>query len=183
MIAIHSTDPILSRMLALEAERGSFPISTPEAARIWLLDLDHPPRPVPQNREAFVVGFTQNDAVGTRADQTFSLPYPTQKLHALLDAFMNSNRVARLRHLPGIALVGERKVHLSPAEERLYTLLLERQNELVPEKDLLAALGESAATANVLQVHIYRLRRKLSAGGASYIRAVRGKGYRLASLL
>lgn len=183
MIAILGTDPILSRMLTLEAERGGFPISTPEAAKIWLLDLDHPPRPLPQNREAYVVGFTRDTAVGTRADHTFTLPYPTQELQALFDAFMNGNRDARLRHLPGIALVGERKVHLSPAEERLYALLLERQGEIVPEKDLLKALGESTAATNVLQVHIYRLRRKLSADGASYIRAVRGKGYRLASFL
>ena len=63
--------------------------------------------------------------------------------------------------------------------KRLFTLLLDRQGEVVAEDELLAALGDSTATANVLQVHIYRLRRKLSEGGASYIRAVRGKGYRL----
>lgn len=85
-----------------------------------------------------------------------------------------------LRHLPGIALVGERRIHLSPAEERLFSLLLENRGQTVSVKDLLAALCESNATTNVLQVHMYRLRRKLSAGGASYIRAVRGVGYRMA---
>ena len=182
MIAILSTDPILSRMLTLEAERGGFPLSAPEAASLWLLDLDHTPHPLSQKHDAYVVGFTREEPNATHADHTFSLPYPTQELQSLLNAFMSKNSGTCPRHLPGIALVGDRKVHLSPAEERLYTLLLEKQGEVVAEEELLAALGESAAKTNVLQVHIYRLRRKLSAGGASYIRAVRGKGYRLASL-
>ena len=182
MIAILGTDPILSRMLTLEAERGGFSLSAPEVAKLWLLDLDHPPRPLPQNREAYVIGFTRNDTVSTRADYTFSIPYPTKKLQTLLNSFTCKDRGAHLGHLPGIALVGDKKVHLSPTEERIYTLLLERQGEIVSEKEFLTALGESNAATNVLQVHIYRLRRKLSDGGASYIRAVRGKGYRMASV-
>lgn len=180
MIAILSTDPILSRMLTLEAERGGFSLASPEKARLWLLDLDHPPRGLPPVREAYVIGFTNEEADSARADFTFLLPYPTKELQALLCAFVQKGGTrATLRHLPGVALVGKKKVHLSPTEERLFTLLLDRQGEVVAENELLAALGESTATANVLQVHIYRLRRKLSGDGASYIRAVRGKGYRL----
>lgn len=180
MIAILSTDPILSRMLTLEAARGGFPLTAPKQARVWLLDLDHPPRGLPSSGEAYVVGFTKEEVADSRADYILSLPYPTKELQALLCAFSyQGSTKAPLRHLPGVALVGEKKVHLSPTEERLFTLLLDRQGEVVAENELLAALGESTATANVLQVHIYRLRRKLSGGGASYIRAVRGKGYRL----
>ena len=180
MIAILSTDPILSRMLTLEAERGGFSFAPPEKARLWLLDLDHPTRGLPSSREAYVVGFTKETDTNSRADLTFSLPYPTKELQALLCAFVQKGGAkTTLRHLPGVALVGDKKVHLSPTEERLFTLLLDRQGEVVAEDELLAALGDSTATANVLQVHIYRLRRKLSEGGASYIRAVRGKGYRL----
>ena len=181
MIAILSTDPILSRMLTLEAARGGFSLVAAQQARLWLLDLDHPPRGLPPSRNAYVIGFTKEEAADSRADLTLPLPYPTKELQALFGAFAQKDgRKATLRHLPGIALVGESKVHLSPTEERLFTLLLDRRGEVVTEGELLAALGESTATANVLQVHIYRLRRKLSGGGASYIRAVRGKGYRLA---
>ena len=180
MIAILSTDPILSRMLTLEVERGGFSQTAPERARLWLLDLDHSPRGIPRGREAYVVGFTKEETADPRADFILSLPYPTKELQGLLQAFAHQGGAqTTLRHLPGIAMVGEKKVHLSPTEERLFTLLLDRQGELVAEKELLTALGESTSTANVLQVHIYRLRRKLSDGGASYIRAVRGKGYRL----
>lgn len=181
MIAILSTDPILSRMLTLEAARGGFSLAAPEQARLWLWDLDHPPRGLSPDREAYVIGFTKEKADDARADFIFTLPYPTKDLQALLCAFAYKNEAkTALRHLPGIALVGEKKVHLSPTEERLFTLLLDRQGEVVAEEELLRALGDSTATANVLQVHIYRLRRKLSGDGASYIRAVRGKGYRLA---
>jgi len=85
-----------------------------------------------------------------------------------------------LRHLPGIALIGEKRVQLSPAEEKIFSLLLEKRGETVPLEALLEALPESHAKTNVLQVHMYRLRRKLSTDGISYIRAIRGVGYRLA---
>ncbi len=181
MIAILSTDPILSRMLTLEAERGGFSLTSPDAAKLWLLDLDHPPRPLPQRNGAYVIGFSTEKAASTRVDLVFPLPYPTGDLQRILRSYTNSdNSDTVLRHLPGIALVGDKKVPLSPTEESLYLLLLHHCGETVAEEELLAALGDSTATTNVLQVHIYRLRRKLSVNGASYIRAVRGKGYRLA---
>lgn len=181
MIAILTTDPILFRMLTLEAKRGGISLTSPERATLWLLDLDHPPRPMPKGGEAYVVGFAAEDTASPHADHLLPLPYPTAALQDILSAFFGTaNSEIALRHLPGIALVGERRIRLSPAEERLFSLLLVHRGQTVSAEKLLAALCESNATTNVLQVHMYRLRRKLSADGASYIRAVRGVGYRLA---
>ncbi len=183
MIAILSTDPILSRMLTLEAERGGFSLTAPDAARLWLLDLDHPPRPLQWRSDTYIIGFSAEKATSTRVDLVFPLPYPTKELQRIMRSYTNAGASDTvLRHLPGIALVGDKKVPLSPTEESLYLLLLRHCGETVAEGELLAALGDSTATTNVLQVHIYRLRRKLSINGASYIRAVRGKGYRMASV-
>lgn len=181
MIAILSTDPILSRMLTLEAKRGGFSLTAPDTASLWLLDLDHLPRPLPARGQAYVIGFSAEEAHTAHVDLLFPLPYPTDTLQGTLQTYANTGKNDTvLRHLPGVALVGTKRVPLSPAEESIFLLLLRHCGETVSEKELLAALGDSTATTNVLQVHIYRLRRKLSPDGASYIRAVRGQGYRMA---
>ena len=180
MIAILTTDPILSRMLTLEAERGEFSLTTPENATLWLLDLDHPPRPLPKSTGAYVIGFTAEGESPLHRDCVLPLPYPTAELQHILKSYFTPHEDRVPRHLPGIAMVAGRRIALSPAEEKLFSLLLEHQGKTVPFKTLLAALPESHAKTNVLQVHMYRLRRKLSEGGVSYIRAVRGVGYRLA---
>lgn len=180
MISVLGTDPILCRMLTLEAARGGFSLTTPEDARLWLLDLDHPPRPLPQSKSAYVVGFSASIIRTARADFVLPLPYPTKELQQILATLLShSDAPYRPRHLPGALLIGERKIRLSPTEERLFLLLSENRGKTVPEQALLAALKDSIATTNVLQVHIHRLRRKLSIDGTSYIRAVRGVGYRL----
>ena len=179
MIAILTTDPILARMLTLEAARAELPVTAPDEARVWLLDLDHPPR-VPKNSRAYVIGFTAKEAKASGADLILPLPYPSAMLRQALKSYFAPQGDSPLRHLPGIALVGEVRVHLSPAEEKLFALLLARRGTAVPTEELLAALPESEAKTNVLQVHMYRLRRKLSLGGASPLFAVRGVGYRLA---
>lgn len=179
MIAILTTDPILARMLALEAARAEIPISAPDEARVWLLDLDHPQR-VPKGSDAYIIGFTAEEKAASGVDLTLPLPYPSAMLRQVLKAYFAPQGDSPLRHLPGIALVGEVRVHLSPAEEKLFALLLAHRGTTVPTKDLLAALPESEAKTNVLQVHMYRLRRKLSLNGASPLFAVRGVGYRLA---
>ena len=180
MIAILTTDPILARMLTLEAERGEFSLTSPEEATLWLLDLDHPPRPLPKGCGAYVIGFTAEGENTPQTDHVLPLPYPTKELQHILKSYFAPREDLAPRHLPGIALIGERRVQLSPAEEKLFSLLLEKRGQTVPLEALLAALPESHAKTNVLQVHMYRLRRKLSTDGISYIRAVRGVGYRLA---
>jgi len=180
LIAILTTDPILSRMLTLEAERGDFSLTEPDIAKLWLLDLDHPPRPLPKGAGAYVVGFTAEGESTLHADHVLPLPYPTAELQHILKSYFAPREDRALRHLPGIALIGEKRVQLSPAEEKIFSLLLEKRGETVPLEALLEALPESHAKTNVLQVHMYRLRRKLSTDGISYIRAIRGVGYRLA---
>ena len=178
MIAILTTDELLKEMLLLEAARGKFQPQAPENATVWILDLDHPPRPLPQKNEAFVIGLSRTLTDHPRADLVLPLPYPTGELQALLAACRTAGGTDNtVQHLPGAALIGGKKIELSPAEERLFALLLENRGQAVPEAQLLAALGESRATTNVLQVHIYRLRRKLSPYGSVTLRAVRGVGY------
>lgn len=182
MIAILSNDTILTKMLQLEVKRGGFSLTDdPTAARIWLLDLTNPPRARRDTpRAAFVIGFSRDGGNDCRADLVFPLPYPTNTLQEVLRQYTAEKPLTQnIQLLPQLALVGNRRVALSPAEERLLSLLLQRRGEAVTGAELLAALGDHSADSNVLQVHLYRLRRKLSGGGASPIRAVRGVGYRL----
>ncbi|MBQ9802121.1 MAG: winged helix-turn-helix domain-containing protein [Clostridia bacterium] len=180
MIAILTTDPILARMLDLELQRGGFSATAPEDASLWLLDLDHPPRPFPPTTDAYVVGFRHEGSGSARADLVLPLPYPSAELQRILKCYaVKTADTVELRHLPGAALVSGKKVHLSPTEERIFEALLAKRGQTVSENELAATLGESAAASNVLQVHIYRLRRKLFANGASLIRAERGVGYRM----
>ena len=180
MIAILTTDELLREMLLLEAARGQFQPTEAENATVWLLDLDHPPRPLPPKNEALVIGLSRELREHPRADHVLPLPYPTKTLQALLAACRTASGAdATVQHLQGAALIGGKKIELSPAEEHLFALLLQNRGQVVPEAQLIAALGESRATTNVLQVHIYRLRRKLSPYGAVTLRAVRGVGYLL----
>ena len=41
-VAVFSADPVLSRMLELEAKRCELSLSSPEQAEVWLIDLDSP---------------------------------------------------------------------------------------------------------------------------------------------
>lgn len=180
MIAILTTDEILKEMLYLEAARGKFQRAAPENATVWLLDLDSPPRTLPLKSEALVIGFSRMLKTHPRADIVLPLPYPTEELQQILaDAHAKGRDTAEIRHLEGAALIDGKKIELSPAEERIFRLLLENRGQTVSENDLTAALGDSQATTNVLQVHIYRLRRKLAASSTVTLRAVRGVGYRM----
>ena len=180
MIAILTTDEILKEMLHLEATRGNFNTEAPEKAAVWLLDLDHAPRTLPPRAEAFVIGFSRTLSAHPRADVLLPLPYPTEELQAILaECHAKGRDKAEIRLLPGGALVDGQKISLSPAEERIFTLLLEKRGQTVSENELIAALSGSRASTNVLQVHIYRLRRKLAAVSTVTVRAVRGIGYRM----
>lgn len=182
MIAILTVDEILKQMLTLEATRGGFSLVLPETATVWLLDLDHPPRPLPQKFDGFSVGFSRTLTTHTRADLVLPLPYSTEELQKILKAAHTKSGIgSEVRHLPGMALINGKKIELSPTEERIFALLLAKRGQTVSETELTHALGESTATSNVLQVHIYRLRRKLMQIPDSGItlRAMRGVGYRI----
>ena len=180
MIAILSTDPLLSHMLTLEVSRAGLSASASSRATLWLLDLDRPPRPLPKAKNRYTVGFSHTKATDSRADTVLSLPYSTRELQEILLQFrMGALWSEGFGHLPRAAIVDGNKIRLSPAEERIFELLLAANGQVVPTKTLQEALADGSTDSNVLQVHISRLRRKLTAGGASRIRAVRGVGYRL----
>ncbi|MBE6605372.1 MAG: winged helix-turn-helix domain-containing protein [Ruminococcaceae bacterium] len=180
MIAILTTDEILRQMLCLETARGNFDKETPENATVWLLDLDNPPRTLPPSKESLVIGFSRTLTVHPRADMVLPLPYPTEVLQQILaDCHAKGRDATEIRHVQGAALIDGKKIGLSPAEEHIFKLLLEKRGQTVSENELIAALSGSRASTNVLQVHIYRLRRKLAAVSTVTVRAVRGIGYRM----
>jgi len=180
MIAILSTDPLLAHMLALEVTHSGLSLCHAEHAALWLLDLDHPPRPLPKAKDCYTVGFSAIRQSDSRADTMLPLPYSTKELQALLLQFRIGTQFGEgIGHLPHAAVIDGIKIRLSPAEERIFQALLAAHGQVVSAAALQAALAEGSTQSNVLQVHISRLRRKLTANGASRIRAVRGVGYRL----
>lgn len=175
MIAILTENKIFARMLTLEVERHGFSLTSPDRASVLLVDFDCPPKHVPVPKEGItLIGFSSDSQRKHRVDLLLPLPYPSKALGEALCRLMLIKR-----NNGESAITGQKKPHLSPAEEKIFRLLLERQGQTVTKEELLALLPESEANSNVLTVHIYRLRQKLSGEGASYIRAVRGIGYRL----
>ena len=179
MIAILSTDPLLSHMLTLEVARSGLSLCDAADAALWLLDLDHPPRPLPRQAQCYTVGFSATRKGDSRVDTLLPLPYSTKALQGLLLQLRIGTAENGIGHLPRAAVMAGERVHLSPAEERIFQVLLAAKRQIVSLADLLDALADGSTDSNVLQVHISRLRRKLSSDGASRIRAVRGVGYRL----
>lgn len=179
MIAILSTDPVLYRMLQLELGRQKLTECPPAEATVWLFDLKSKPHPMPRRpRGLTVIGF--GDPRDRRdADVYMPLPYDTVELQTLLSQLAKKGVEAlpRLRHLPRLLMVNDKKIHLSPAEDAILSLLFKAKGEAVPEAALLSALHGEAAT-NILQVHIYRLRKKL-AEEERIIKTVHSKGYAL----
>ena len=175
MIAILAENKLRARMLTLEVERHGFSLTTPDNASILLVDFDCPPKHAPHKKEGVtVIGFSDSGRKGHRADLLFTLPYSSRELGEVLSRLVltKQNNTENTETVP-------KNTHLSPAEEKIFRLLLEKQGQTVTKEELLALLSESEANSNVLTVHIYRLRQKLSGDGASCIRAVRGIGYRL----
>lgn len=179
MIAILSTDPVLYRILQLELMRQKLTECPPTEATVWLLDLKSKPHPMPRRpRELTVIGFG-SQATAHDADVYLPLPYDTDELQTLLGQLARGSHKAlpHLRHLPRLLMVNDKKIHLSPAEDTIVSLLVRARGETVPEAALVAALS-GEATANVLQVHVYRLRKKLAEEGR-IIKTAHGKGYAL----
>jgi DNA-binding response OmpR family regulator len=79
----------------------------------------------------------------------------------------------------GVLRLGQAWVSLPPVEARLTSALLERMGAVV-SRDALARAGwpDGAPGRNALDVHVLRLRRRLSAVGLA-IRTVRSRGYLL----
>ncbi len=180
MIAILTKDELLTRMLTLEVKRGGFSLSTPEKARLLLVDEETVLRRSDRQHRV-TVGFSPADRVGQMGtDLILTLPYDTRALQDILHRFGGYFEKVPLEHLPGFALISGQRIPLSPGEERLFLCLFEKKGQVVSEALLKKALG-GESSSNTLQVLLSRLRKKLSPDGLCRLRAVRGQGYLLSA--
>jgi len=131
-----------------------------------------------------VIGFSEGAPTSGRGSPSFPIlpvPYPTERLQELLHGLAHRDREAgeQMYTVSGYLICGSRRIALSASEEKMMTLLLRDRGRVVTAQALLDALGNECGGSNVLQVLIYRLRRKLAFDGKSRIRSVRGVGYLL----
>ena len=176
-IQIQAEDPVLARMLLLEAKRHGFPES--EGTDILFIDLDHfPPRPL---KDGITVGIsTDPDALPselrTGRIPVLSLPFSVLEFEKILYRARDLRPKPLVERWNGKVLLGGVEVPLSTTERRLFDLLYDSRPRTVSDAELNAVLGDSAAHTNTLSVYLYRLRRKLCADGVVRIRRWRGKG-------
>jgi len=79
---------------------------------------------------------------------------------------------------PVVILDGE-TVRLTPIQYRLLVLLVEHAGEVVPRATVLTQLwGYAPQGCAKLDVHLWRLRKKLGILGRQYIETIGGVGYR-----
>lgn len=80
----------------------------------------------------------------------------------------------------GVAARDGHRLEVTATELRLLTFLVEQRGRIVSAAQILAAVwGYDAYDANLVQVHISSLRRKLEVHGPRILLTVRGLGYRL----
>lgn len=181
-LTVNSADPLLARMLALEAKRtGCLQAATD--ATLYLLDLDNPDPAVSPPTGAISVGFSATpEALAPEMRATLSalchLPLSVAELDAALESLLPRVAESFLVLDARTLLLGGRKIRLSPAEGALFTLLYENRHRAVSEAEMAAVLGENAANSNTPAVYLYRLRRKLGADGRQRIATLRAEGAR-----
>ncbi len=134
--------------------------------------------------------------VGLRvgADDYVTKPFSTAVLVARIEAVLRRVREAARQAGPVISagpvrvirqsrqvLVGDREIHLTGAEFRILTTLIEAGGKVLGRSDLKAALGSEATGQNerIVDVHVAALRKKLGADGRRVVRTVHGAGYRI----
>ncbi|GGM59897.1 hypothetical protein GCM10012275_33760 [Longimycelium tulufanense] len=98
---------------------------------------------------------------------------------AALRARVSSHRIPQLDP-SGVLRFGARSVTISPTQAELLDLLVTHFGQLVPRKALAARLPARAGNAsrNALDLHIMRLRRRITALGL-VVRTAWGRGYLL----
>jgi DNA-binding response OmpR family regulator len=132
--------------------------------------------------------FDEAEALDTGADDFLSKPFSYVVLVARLRALVRRTRgqvsndveVGRIR-INGASrrcFVGDREVTLTGREFAILEYLASRVDEVVPKRDILANVWEDTydGPENVVEVHVYALRRKLD---IDVIETIRGGGYRL----
>lgn len=114
----------------------------------------------------------------------FSLPLLDAKIQAFLrraqqfsanDLQIGNFRLSR----EGVLSNGPDQVSLTPTENKILTILLSHQNQVVSKEELLEKLweNESFIDQNTLSVNMTRLRKKVGTLDFEHIHTVRGVGY------
>ena len=176
-IQIQTDDPVLARMLLLEAKRHGFRES--EGPNILFIDLDHFPPSLLTDGLTIGLCTDPNALPGelrTEKLPLLSLPFSVLEFEKILYRSKETQQSPRVERWNGKVFLGGTEVPLSATERRLFDLLYDSRPHTVSDAELNAVLGESATHTNTLSVYLYRLRRKLCADGVVRIRRLRGKG-------
>ena len=178
-VAIFSDDPVLARMLELEAKRCGLETDSYERATVWLIDLDRKPTLPRGDTSAMRIGFSRQELLQTPQgiDLLFPLPFSAEALERTLRQEMQSPACPTLRREGDALWLSGKKLHFSETEQKILTLLIRNRHRTVTLSELAEVLGESAEKSNAVAVYLYRLRHKLEADGVMRIRTLRGVGY------
>lgn len=129
-------------------------------------------------------------ALNMGGDDFISKPFSLTLLDAKISAFLRraqqfTTDEYRLEQFSlsrdGILSNREKRVTLSPTENKILTILFAHLNQVVSKEDLLEKLweNESFIDQNTLSVNMTRLRKKVMPLGFDRIHTVRGVGYLL----
>ena len=181
-VAVLSSDAVLARMLQLESKRCGFSVVSPDAARILLLDLDHPVTMRTHAGATTRIGFSARPELVSKSVRDglaalLPLPFSASELALFLKKHVDAPQHVLLRDGEELWLMGEH-LHFSKTEQVVLSLLYENRHRVVTNDEISAIIGENAAHSNAVAVYLYRLRRKLEADGRVRITTVRGVGYR-----
>ena len=130
-------------------------------------------------------------ALDLGADDYVVKPFEFEELVARLRAVLRRNRTTEARRAGNIELDpvlrratrAGRPMNLTAREFDVLWLLLQAQGRVVSRSEFLRRIWDIDfdPETNSLQVHVSRLRRKLSPEGGTSIETVRGEGYRVVS--
>ncbi len=174
-ITVRVGDPVLSRMLYLEAKQYGF-----EESRTSILIIDPVTEETPEPAPALLtIGITADPeavpmTVKRRLLALLALPFSAKELENAVLHFREGSEL-RVERTGDILYLNGNRIALSHTEARLFDLLYDNRHRVVTEAELTALLGKSATHTNTLAVFLHRLRRKLGEAGVC-IQTLRGKG-------